>query len=208
MNGTAHVAIGSAVGFIVATNSGSSPTETFILVGLGAISGLMPDLDVDGKLRNRITFSHKVIQSVAQLIGILMIIYSIFEGSAENRYLGMGIGLAMLILSSFIKQRHMLMITGIGVIAGGISLHEIWLLLLGIYILIASYVSHRSYTHSIIGVIFFGVIASKLEISLGIEGVFQACLAGYISHLIADSKFLLVNRRGIKLFLPFSSVEM
>ncbi|WP_337017645.1 metal-dependent hydrolase [Oceanobacillus massiliensis] len=207
MNGTAHVAIGAATGFIVANQFSSTPTETLVLVGLGGVSGLMPDLDVDGKLRNRITFSHKVIQSVAQLIGLLMIIYSIYEGSAANQYSGVGIGAVMLILSSLIKQKHMLMITGIGVVAGGIFLQEAWLILLGVFILVASYVSHRSYTHSILGVIFFGFIASKLEISLGMNGVYYACLIGYISHLIADSKLLPVNKRGIKLFLPVSSKE-
>jgi inner membrane protein len=102
----------------------------------------------------------------------------------------------------------MLTITGIGVIAGGFSLSENWLMLFGIYILIASFVSHRSYTHSILGVIFFGIIASRLEVSLGMDGVFYTCLAGYISHLVADIKLLPFNKRGIKLFLPVSSKEI
>jgi len=207
MNGTAHVSIGAATGFIVANHVDASPTSMLILVGLGGVSGLMPDLDVDGKLRSRITFSHKVIQTVAQLIGILMILYSFYEGTEAEQFMGIGIGVAMLIISSFLKQKHMLIITGIGVIAGGFTLQEMWLYLLGIYIIIASFVSHRSYTHSILGVIYFGIIASKLEVSLGMEGVFSACLAGYIGHLIADSKFLPINKRGVKLFLPFSSKD-
>ncbi|RDW15936.1 metal-dependent hydrolase [Oceanobacillus chungangensis] len=208
MNGTAHVAIGAAAGFIVANNYQSSPATTLLLVGIGGISGLIPDLDIDGKLRNKITLSHKVIQSAALLIGMLMIVYSIYEGIAANRYLGIGIGLAMIIGSSFIKQRHMLTITGIGVLVSGISHQEMWLLLLGVYILIASFVAHRSYTHSILGVIFYGIIVSKLEVSLGIEGIFYTGLTGYISHLVADSKLLPFNKRGIKLFLPISSKEM
>lgn len=207
MNGTAHVAIGAGAGFVVANQFASSPATTLLFVGLGGVSGLMPDLDIDGKLRSKITFSHQVIQSAAQLIGALMIMYSLYEGTAEDRYLGIGIGLAMMLLSALIKQRHMLIITGIGILAGSITLQEKWLMLLGIYILIASFVSHRSYTHSIIGAVFFGFIASNLQDSLGIEGVFYACLAGYISHLVADSKFLPVNKRGIKLFLPFSSKD-
>ncbi|AXI08835.1 metal-dependent hydrolase [Oceanobacillus sp. 143] len=208
MNGTAHVAIGAAAGFVVANNYQSSPAATILLVGIGGISGLIPDLDIDGKLRNKITLSHKVIQSAALLIGMLMIVYSIYEGTATDRYLGIAIGLAMMIGSSFIKQRHMLTITGIGVLAGGISHQEMWLLLLGIYILVASFVAHRSYTHSILGVIFFGIIVSNLEVSLGIEGIFYTGLAGYISHLVADSKLLPFNKRGIKLFLPISSKEI
>ncbi|UJL47650.1 metal-dependent hydrolase [Virgibacillus sp. NKC19-16] len=207
MNGTGHAAIGAATGFIVANTFHATPSTTLLFVGLGGVSGLIPDLDIDGKLRDKITLSHKVIQTVALLIGILMVLYSFYEGASTDRYLGIGIGLGMIILSSSIKQKHMLTITGIGVIAGGSSLQETWMMLFGIYILIASFVSHRSYTHSIVGVIFFGIIVSELEVSLGINGIFYTCLAGYISHLIADSKLLPFSKRGIKLFLPVSSKE-
>ncbi|MEC5425720.1 metal-dependent hydrolase [Virgibacillus sp. C22-A2] len=208
MNGTAHVAIGAAAGFIIANTYSTSPTTTFLLVGAGGISGLIPDLDIDGKLRGKITLSHKMIRSAAQLIAVLMIIYSLYEGTTIEKWRGVGIGAGIIIVSSLIKQKHMLTITGVGVIAGGLSLQETWLTLLGIYILVASVVSHRSYTHSIVGVVFFGVIASKLEASLGIDGMYYSCLAGYISHLIADSKLLPFNKRGIKLFLPVSAKEI
>ena len=208
MNGTAHTAIGAATGFIVANTFENEPSVTLLLVGLGAVSGLMPDLDIDGKLRNKITLSHKVIQAAAQLIGILLIIYSFYEERNMERWMGIGIGFGMMTLSAFIKQKHMLIISGVGVLAGGFSLQENWLLLLGIYILIASLVSHRSYTHSILGIVFFGFIAFNLERSVGIEGVYYACLGGYISHLVADMKLFPFNKRGIKLFLPLSSKEI
>jgi inner membrane protein len=208
LNGTAHTAIGAATGFIAANTFHSSPTETIILVGLGAVSGLMPDLDIDGKLRGKITLSHKVIRLTALLIGVLMVFYSFYEGRATEKWFGIGSGLVIMIVSSLIKQKHMLTITGIGVLVGGISLYEVWLILLGVYVIIASITSHRSYTHSILGVIFFGIIASKLEVSLGIHGVFYACLGGYISHLLADLKVLPFNKRGIKLFLPVSKIEL
>ncbi|WP_223701598.1 metal-dependent hydrolase [Sutcliffiella deserti] len=208
MNGTAHAAIGAASGFIVANTFHTTPTTTLILVGLGGVSGLIPDLDIDGTLRGKITLSHKVTRSVAQLIGVLMIIYSFYEGNATERWQGIGLGLAIMLISSFIKQKHMLTITGLGVAAGGFSLEETWLILFGIYILIASFTSHRSYTHSILGVIFFGFIAAKLEIALGVDGVFYTLLAGYITHLVGDLKILPFSKRGIKLFLPFSSKEI
>jgi inner membrane protein len=208
LNGTAHTAIGAATGFVAANTFHSSPTETMILVGLGAVSGLMPDLDIDGKLRGKITLSHKVIRLTALFIGVLMAFYSFYEGRAIDKWLGIGIGLVIMIVSSLIKQKHMLTITGIGVLIGGVSLSEVWLILLGVYVILASITSHRSYTHSILGVLFFGIIASKLEVSIGIEGVFYACLGGYISHLIADLKIWPFNKRGIKLFLPVSKIEL
>jgi inner membrane protein len=101
----------------------------------------------------------------------------------------------------------MLTITGLGVLAGGISLQEIWLIMLGIYIIIASFVPHRSYTHSLLGIVFFALISHYLEASLRIEGIFLTCLLGYISHLVADMKVLPFNKRGVKFFLPFSAKE-
>jgi len=208
MKGTAHAAIGAGAGFIVANTGQTDLTTTLILVGLGSISALIPDLDVDGKLRNKITLSHEIIKWAGQIIGILLATYSLYSGIGSEKWIGITIGVAMFLLSSFIKQRHMLLITGAGVIVGGFSLQESWIILLGIYFVIASFVSHRSYTHSILGILFFGLIASRFEASIEIDGVFLTCLAGYISHLIFDMKIFPFNKRGIKLFLPFSSKEI
>jgi inner membrane protein len=207
LNGTSHAVIGSATGFIVANTVQSTPSETLLFVSLGAVSGLIPDLDIDGKLRGKITLPHQMIQLSAQVIGIMMILYSFFDRTALERWMGVGIGILILFIASLIKQKHMLTITGIAVLMGGISLEERWIILLGIYIMIASFTSHRSYTHSILGVIFFGIIAADLETSLDINGLFYTCIGGYISHLLADLKILPVNKRGVKLFLPLSSKE-
>lgn len=208
MNGTAHTAIGATTGFIVANSFHTSASTTLFLVGLGAVSGLVPDLDINGKLRGKISLPHKVIRVIAQFIGILIIFYSIYEGTVKEKWIGIGIGLGIMIVSVLIKQKHMLTITGIGVLAGGYSLQEIWFMLFGIYIIIASFLSHRTYTHSILGVIFFGIIAFYLEAALEMDGIFWTCLSGYISHLMADTKLLPFNKRGIKLFLPVSSKEI
>ncbi|KAB7668891.1 metal-dependent hydrolase [Bacillus sp. B1-b2] len=208
MKGTSHAAIGAATGFVAANYVQGTPSETVFLVVLGSISGLIPDLDIDGKLRGKITLSHKMIQLSAQLIGCMMIIYSFMEKTAVDTWYGAGAGLLIIIIASYIKQKHMLTITGIATLVGGISIEERWLILLGVYVVVASFTSHRSYTHSLLGVLFFGMIASDLETSLGIHGIFIACIGGYISHLIADMKVLPFNKRGIKLFLPLSSKEI
>ncbi|MEL3973498.1 metal-dependent hydrolase [Rossellomorea oryzaecorticis] len=208
MNGTAHMAAGAAAGFITANSMGSNLSMTAVLVTVGGISGLMPDMDIDGKLSNKVTFSPKMIRAVAQVIGLLMMVYSFLEEHGREQWIGIGYGIGILLLSAVITQRRMLTFTGIGVTAAGWHLNETWLWLLGIYIVIASFVSHRSYTHSLLGMIFFGFIAKYFESSLKIEGIFEACMLGYASHLAGDMKFLPFNRRGVKLFLPFTSKEI
>lgn len=207
MNGTVHATIGAGAGFIVAQSVNANPTTTLLLVGLGGVSGLIPDLDIDGKLSNKLTISHTFIRSVAQVIGLLMILYTILEGAGTEQWLGILAGISIMVVASVIKQRHMLTITGIGVLAGGWALDERWLLMLGLYIIIASFVSHRSYTHSILGIGYFGFIVYYLEGSLDINGVFLTCLIAYTSHLVADMRIFPFNKRGVKYFLPFSSKE-
>jgi inner membrane protein len=207
MNGTAHMGIGAATGLVVSNIIHSDISTTLLLVGVGGIAGLMPDIDIDGKLSNKITISHKIFRTITCFTGFLLMLYSYLQGIANEKWIGIAIGIIIIILSSFITQRRMLTITGIAVTAGGISLAENWLELLGVFIIIASLVPHRSYTHSIVGVLFFAVIAFQFEYSLGIQGIFAACLGGYISHLLADLKILPFNKRGVKLFLPFSKHE-
>jgi len=207
LNGTAHAALGAAAGFFTATAVNSDPSATMLLSGIGAVSGLLPDIDIDGKLSNKITLSYKMIRPVAQLIGLLMVLYSFMEGDSTEKWIGIGIGAAMVMISSVLTQRRMLTITGIGVLAGGISLQEYWLILLGVYIIVASLIPHRTYTHSLIGLVFFAAIARGFEQSIGVVGIFPTCLIGYISHLIADMKILPFNKKGVKFFLPLSAKE-
>ena len=98
--------------------------------------------------------------------------------------------------------------TGAGLLLGGISLQELWILLTGVYIIVASFIPHRSYTHSMIGVVFFGWIAALFEQAIGINGLFETAIAAYTGHLLADMKLLPFNKRGVKPLLPVSSWEI
>ncbi|PAQ15363.1 hypothetical protein CD798_06120 [Bacillaceae bacterium SAOS 7] len=55
MKGSAHLAIGGATGLVTAMYLQTDPLSTASLIGIGAVAGLAPDLDVNGKLANRIT---------------------------------------------------------------------------------------------------------------------------------------------------------
>ncbi|MGM0846781.1 MAG: metal-dependent hydrolase [Bacillota bacterium] len=208
MNGTAHMVIGAGAGLLAAQYLQANPADTVLLIGAGGVSGLIPDLDIDGKLRNTFTSSHKFLMSLAQLIGIAVIIYSWWEGTDAEMWRGIAAGLAIMLISVFIKKRHLLTVAGAGALTGGLFLDENWLWLFGIYIIIASLSAHRSYTHSLIGVAFFAIILYYLQISIETEGILLAGAGGYISHLVADMKWLPFNKRGVKLFLPFSRKEI
>lgn len=208
MNGTSHAIAGATTGFIVANNYQVDPGKTILLIGIGGITGLVPDLDVGGKLRSRLTIPQTYIRHIAQLIGILLLVYSFFKETDTRLNTGVAIGAGVLLFASMFKPRHMLLITSICVLGGGYFLQEKWLLLFGLYIFVASISSHRTYTHSLIGLCFFGLIGYFLEQSVIVEGIFYTCLFSYGSHLVMDSALFPFNKRGVPLFLPLTKKEI
>ncbi|ALX49639.1 metal-dependent hydrolase [Lentibacillus amyloliquefaciens] len=204
MDGKLHAVIGAGTGVAVAQSIGMEPVETAVLMGAGIIAGLVPDLDTAGKLANKISLSHKMIQGFVRTTGILAGAYAWFGLSGYAMYIGLALGIFLLLIAPKFSQKLMLLISGVAVIAAGLAMSEIWVWLSGSYVAGAALVAHRSYTHSIIGLIFFAIIAFYVNERFAMEGLFWTLVLGYASHLLADMRFIPGNKRGIKLFLPFS----
>lgn len=212
MKGSSHAAIGIAAGAIAGYQV--QPDLYSVAVGsvVGGVSALVPDLDTNGLASNRITLSKKITQWLMQLVGAGIfgaIVYQyVTEGFTPPILLYAGIGLLFFIISRFITQRRMLTLTGIMVMWLGFVMDQsIGVLLAGSYIVIASFLPHRSYTHSLLGLAFYAFILTHLQEEWALEGMLAAGIAGYASHLIADMKLLPMNRRGVKWFLPFWNKE-
>ena len=208
MKGSSHLGIGIAAGAVAGFTIQPDITTVLVCAGIGGVSGVVPDLDTNGLASNRITLSKKLSKGLMELtaVGIfLSLLYQVFTvGVGPDIYLYAGIGLLLLIFSRFITQKRMLTFTGVLVMLLGFVLDEsIGILLAGGYIIFASFLPHRSYTHSLLGVLFYALILKYMYIEWPIDGMMAAGLAGYISHLVADMKLLPVNRRGVKWFLPF-----
>lgn len=71
-------------------------------------------------------------------------------------------------------------------------------LLLGIVSIIIGISSHRSFTHSIIGVFAFASIVKLVTLNYGLKSIYSGFLIGYILHLAAD----FLTPQGIMLFYP------
>ncbi|MEK4029516.1 metal-dependent hydrolase [Pseudobacillus sp. FSL P4-0506] len=208
MKGSAHLAIGGGSGLATAVYLHTDPLTTAALVGIGAVAGLAPDLDVNGKLSNRITISKKWLILFFAAAGLLLIGYSYVMLSGFVQSAGFIVGLCLTILPRlFIKQRTMLFITGAGLGVAAWYADIFWLLLLSGFIIVSSFLSHRSLTHSLIGAACFAGIAWQFQQSVGIEGSFLAASIAYMSHLVADMKVWPANKRGIKWFQPLFNKE-
>ncbi|HLR61938.1 MAG TPA: metal-dependent hydrolase [Lentibacillus sp.] len=208
MDGKTHAIIGAGTGLAVAQSTGQDAVNTAVMVGAGMVAALAPDLDTGGKLANKISLSHKMIQNLVRLIGILAGIYAWLSLTGTEKYIGLALGAFLLFIAPVFSQKLMLFISGATIIAGGIFISEMWIWLAGVYVAAAALVPHRSYTHSLIGWLFFGVIAYYISQNFAIQGLFWTLVLAYGSHLVADMRILPGNKRGIKLFLPFSQKEI
>jgi inner membrane protein len=212
MKGSSHLTIGIAVGAIAGYITQPDLTTILVCAGIGGVSGVAPDLDTNGLASNRITLSKKVSKALMEIAGIgilLTLVYKVLtNGMSNDIYIPGAMGLVLLIVSRLITQKRMLTITGILVMLLGFVIDQsIGILLAGSYITIASFLPHRSYTHSLLGVAFYALILHYLHQEWPIDGMVLAGMAGYISHLVADMKALPVNRRGVKWFAPLWKQE-
>ncbi|QKY70710.1 metal-dependent hydrolase [Lentibacillus sp. CBA3610] len=204
MDGKIHAVIGAGTGVTVAQSIGMEPVETAVLMTTGIIAALVPDLDTAGKLANRISLSHKMIQGFVRTTGIITGAYAWFGLSGYAMYIGLALGVFLLLIAPKFSQKLMLFVSGAAIIAAGVAMMEIWVWLTGVYVAIAALVAHRSYTHSLVGLLFFAIIAFYIQERFAMEGLFWTLVLAYASHLLADMRFVPGNKRGIKLFLPFS----
>ncbi|MCR2822842.1 metal-dependent hydrolase [Lederbergia panacisoli] len=209
MDGKTHFIVGGIAGIGVASYVGAELPTAISFTLLGACVGLVPDLDVKGTLSNKISLNKNWIITLLGLLGLLIIVNSFIVYKDVDRWLGFGLGLALMIIPPFlIKQKYMLLLTGATSLILGIYQQNTWLMLLGIYICIAALLPHRSLTHSFIGLFYFSLIGYFLEKDFQINGILLVCTVSYASHLLLDMKIFRKNRRGVKLFQPFSKLEI
>ncbi|MFD1361241.1 metal-dependent hydrolase [Lentibacillus salinarum] len=204
MDGKIHAVIGAGTGVAVAQATGQDAVNTAVLLTAGIIASLAPDLDTAGKLANKISLSHKMIQGFVRTTGILTAGYAWFGLSGYAMYIGLALGAFLLLIAPKFSQKLMLFISGAAIITTGIALSEIWVWLTGLYVTVAALVSHRGYTHSLIGLAFFSLIAFYISERFSVNSLYWTLVLAYASHLLADMRFVPGNKRGIKLFLPFS----
>lgn len=212
MKGNSHALIGVGAGAIAGLQIESDFMTVSVCSTIGAISALVPDLDTNGLARNGITLSKQVAKWLMHAIGTLLFIaitYRFFQtGMTPDILLYGGIAMLLFVVSRFLKQKWMLTMTGLLVMLVGFVLHQsIGVMLAGSYMIIASFLPHRSYTHSLVGLAFFAFVLHHLHEQWPIDGLLAAGIAGYASHLIADMKLLPMNRRGVKWFAPLWNKE-
>jgi inner membrane protein len=95
-------------------------------------------------------------------------------------------------------RRLALLFTGLGTVVAGLYTDQLWLSLLGTFVALAPFTSHRSWTHTIWATALWTYIGHLANQHLGWHGVALYAGGGYASHLIADS----LTKAGVRWFLP------
>lgn len=205
MNGTTHAVVGGMVGASIGIASNVPTETTFILTSAGIVSALMPDIDTQGILANKLAAGKKVMCSVSTLAAACLSIMLFIGELSWSTYMVVPIIIGLIAIPPVIPKKYF--VSGAGLLIAGVGMYlQLYpLVYLGCFILIGSLLPHRSYTHSLLGLAFWGIIASQLEVWVSVEQLMMTLVLAYASHLFLDSKYIPPNRRGIKLFLPFSN---
>ncbi len=205
MRGSSHLAIGLITGVAIA---GLVPGIPFSVSGiaLAGFSSLAPDLDHPAsRLSKRLSFSQKYVRWAFALAGLLLAGYAygwVPAGSGQRLYYtaALAFGLIGVSMQGGSARRLALLFTGLATVGAGLYTEQLWLSLLGTFVALAPFTSHRSWTHTIWATALWTYIGHLAELHLGWHGVALFAGGGYASHLLADT----LTKSGIRWFLPIS----
>ncbi|GAB2457485.1 membrane protein [Hymenobacter qilianensis] len=209
MRGSSHLAIGLITGVAIA---GLMPGIPFSPAGiaLAGFSSLAPDLDhPESRLSKRLGFSHNYVRWAFAAAGAGLAAYTHFLlPLGPDRRMGftaaLAFGLLGLAMQGGSVRKLALLFTGVLTVLAGLYFEFLWVSLLGIFVAVAPFTSHRSWTHTIWATILWTYIGYLANQALGWHGVAHFAGAGYLSHLLADS----LTKQGVRWFLPFSDTSL
>jgi len=205
MRGTAHLAIGLITGVAIA---GLVPGVPVSLPGiaLAGFSALAPDLDhPESRLSQRLGFTQNYVRWAfgAAALGLAAFAYFQLPAGPDQRLsyvAALAFGLLGVALQGGSARKLALLFTGLGTVLAGLYAQMLWLSLLGVYISLAPFTSHRSWTHTIWAAALWTYIGYLANQSLGWHGIMHYAGAGFASHILADT----LTKSGVRWLLPLS----
>ena len=203
MRGSSHLAIGLITGVAIA---GLVPGLPFSLPGiaLAGFSSLAPDLDhPESRLSQRLGFTQNYVRWAFAASALALAAYAYLQlppGAEQRLYYtaALAFGLIGVSLQGGSARRLALLFTGLGAVVAGLYTEQLWLSLLGTFVALAPFTSHRSWTHTIWATALWTYIGHLADQHLGWNGVAVFAGAGYVSHLMADT----LTKAGVRWFLP------
>lgn len=209
MRGSSHLAIGLITGVAVA---GLVPGIPFSPAGiaLAGFSSLAPDLDHPGsRLSKRLGFAQNYVRWAFVLVAAALAAYTHFLlPPGPDRRMGFTAALAFGLIGAAMQgdatRKLALLFTGLCTVVAGLYTEYVWLSMLGCFVAVAPFTSHRTWTHTLWAAALWTYIGHLANQSLGWHGVALFAGGGYLSHLLADT----LTKAGVKYFMPLWDVSV
>lgn len=195
MTGPGHFVFGLAAGSLAYTLSSMEVTIENVGMALAtaSVSALAADLDEpNSKLSKKLTLNLKPTTLKAILIGLSVLVVTI-------SYFAVGFMIAasiaaMLGIVGFTYgagqgkiRQMMLTVIGLLIAMAGLNFGYPFMIGLGAFIAVAPWTKHRTVTHTIWALAFWGWISFDFANTVGMQGLMYVGIVSYASHLVADS---------------------
>jgi inner membrane protein len=204
MKGSTHLAIGAAIGTGAAFYFPFHLNHAAIYLSVSTFSALIADLDGSSLLSGKLSKLSRWLRDFGLLAGLLLVIgnaYLYFSGDLfypTFAAIAVTILLLGLVTSQGTIRNALVSLIGIGLLYAGGHAKQNWLVELGVFVAWVPWLKHRGMTHTVWALILWGEIGWGLEKQLKIEGIMATCVAGYASHLLADT----LTPNGVKWLFP------
>jgi inner membrane protein len=204
MKGSTHLAIGGAIGVAACLYYPFEWTNALMYLSVAGVSALSADLDGQNLLSGKLSKLSRWLRELAIWTGLLTItfvVYTFFAQNDLNPHLT-AIGITLTLLGFVTKEgtvrNALVSLIGCALLYGGWTSKQDWLMGFGLFVAWVPWLNHRGMTHTLWAVALWGAIGMGLEKQLGINGIMIVAVAGYASHLIADS----LTPNGVKWLYP------
>lgn len=204
MKGSTHFAIGAAIGAAASLYYPFSFNNVALYMSVASFSALSADLDGTSLLSSTLGKVSRSLREIVLWSGVLLsgvTAYLYFMDDWIN--LTVSVVAVTLILLGFVSKegtiRNILVsMVGLGLLYGGWYSELNWLMGLGVFVAWVPWLKHRGLTHTIWAVLLWGALGSGLENHLHVPGIMAVSIAGYVSHLLADT----FTPAGVKWLFP------
>ncbi|GMK48283.1 metal-binding protein [Paenibacillus glycanilyticus] len=204
MKGTTHLTIGVAIGSAAAAHYPFTLVNAATYIAVAAFSALSADLDGPSLLSSKASKISKWLHGLLLGSGWLLTAVTAYLYFSDH-YINIPLGIAcaaLLLLGLVVRsgtiRNALVSAVGAALIYGGITMSMTWLIGFGVFVVWVPWLKHRGLTHTVWAVVAWGAIAWGLEKQLRLEGIMQIAVAGYLSHLIADT----LTPSGVKWLYP------
>jgi inner membrane protein len=204
MKGSTHLAIGGAIGVAACLYFPFNLENASLYLVTAAVSALSADLDGASLLTGKLSRLSKQLRELAIWSGILILAYLgyLYVDSGHSYPVISAIAGLLSLLGFLTKEgiirNALVSLIGAALFYIGWMNGQQWLIGLGIFVGWIPWLDHRGMSHTIWALAFWGWIGLSLEEQIRIEGIELVAVAGYASHLIADT----LTPQGVKWLYP------